>query len=173
MNYDQFGQLSVTEQDLCSMLYADPTLKLDQFLVVDPESYNASIAQIHADFTSLQKYHRPELDVDEFDRQCQAKWFMPDEYKSLDIAKWVLDQCKNQAELQRAGHELLLFQEKNLLTLLCYLKYLVDTMRKHGIVWGVGRGSSVASFVLYLIGVHKINSLYYDLPIEEFLKDTV
>lgn len=173
MNYDQFGQLSVTEQDLCSMLYSDPTLRLDQFLVVDPESYNASVAQIHADFTSLQKYHRSDLDVDEFDQQCQAKWFMPDEYQNFDIAKWILDQCKDQAELQRAGHELLLFQEKNLLPLLCYLKYLVDTMRKHSIVWGVGRGSSVASFVLYLIGVHKINSLYYDLPIEEFLKDTV
>jgi len=146
---------------------------LDQFLVIDPESYNASVAQIHADFTSLQKYHRSDLDVNKFDQQCQAKWFMPDEYQQFDIAKWILDQCKNQAELQRAGHELLLFQEKNLLPLLCYLKYLVDTMRKHSIVWGVGRGSSVASFVLYLIGVHKINSLYYDLPIEEFLKDTV
>ena len=54
--------------------------------------------------------------------------------------------------------------------LLKYLKYLVDTMRNNNIVWGVGRGSSVASFVLFLIGVHKINSLYYDLPIEEFLK---
>jgi DNA polymerase III alpha subunit len=43
-------------------------------------------------------------------------------------------------------------------------------MRKHNIVWGVGRGSSVASYVLYLIGVHKINSMYYDLDIEEFLR---
>jgi len=54
--------------------------------------------------------------------------------------------------------------------LLQYLKYLVDIMRKQNIVWGVGRGSSVASFVLFLIGVHKINSLYYDLNIDEFLK---
>jgi DNA polymerase III alpha subunit len=96
---------------------------------------------------------------------------MPDSYKNMDIAKWVLEQCKQQPELQRAGHELLLFQQKNLFPLLCYLKYLVDTMRTNNIVWGVGRGSSVASFVLYLIGVHKINSLYYDLPIEEFLKE--
>jgi len=51
-----------------------------------------------------------------------------------------------------------------------YLKYLVDTLRANNIVWGVGRGSSVASFVLYLIGIHRINSLYYDLPITEFLK---
>jgi DNA polymerase III alpha subunit len=54
--------------------------------------------------------------------------------------------------------------------LLQYLKYLVDTMRSNNILWGVGRGSSVASFVLFLIGIHRINSLYWDLSIDEFLK---
>jgi DNA polymerase III alpha subunit len=68
------------------------------------------------------------------------------------------------------GLELLLFQERDLFLLLKQLKYIVDTWRKNNIVWGVGRGSSVASYVLYLIGVHKINSIYYDLNIEEFLK---
>jgi DNA polymerase III alpha subunit len=63
-----------------------------------------------------------------------------------------------------------LFQARNLLTLLQYLKYLVDTLRTNKIVWGVGRGSSVSSYVLYKIGVHKIDSLYYDLDPAEFLK---
>jgi DNA polymerase III alpha subunit len=94
---------------------------------------------------------------------------MPDEYKQMDIAEHVLSKCNNEAELQRAGQELLLFVEHNLIDLLKYLKYLVDTMRNNNIVWGVGRGSSVASFVLYLLDVHRVNSLYYDLPIEEFL----
>ena len=57
-----------------------------------------------------------------------------------------------------------------MITLLKYLKYLVDTMRENKIVWGVGRGSSVASYVLYLIGVHKIDSIKYELDIKEFLK---
>ena len=87
-----------------------------------------------------------------------------------NIAKEVLVLCKDDAELQRAGEELLLYQERNLFDLLRYLRYLVDTMRDNGIVWGVGRGSSVSSFVLYLLGVHKINSLYYDLDPSEFLK---
>jgi DNA polymerase III alpha subunit len=95
---------------------------------------------------------------------------MPDQYKNMDIAQFVLDQCANDNELQRAGQELLLFQERDMFDLLKYLKYLVDIMRDNNIVWGVGRGSSVSSFVLYLIGIHKINSLYYDLSIEEFLK---
>ena len=95
---------------------------------------------------------------------------MPEQYKTMDIAQYVLNQCQGEAELQRAGKELLLFQERDMFVLLRYLKYLVDTMRKNNIVWGVGRGSSVASFVLFLLGIHRINSLYYDLSIDEFLK---
>jgi len=78
--------------------------------------------------------------------------------------------CTSEAELQRCGEELLLFQEKNLFDVLRYLKYLVDVMTQNHLIWGVGRGSSVASFVLYKLGVHRIDSLYYDLDIKEFLK---
>jgi len=95
---------------------------------------------------------------------------MPDEYKNLDIAKYVLDLCVTDVELQRVGTELLLYQERNMFNILKYLKYLVDTLKSNNIVFGVGRGSSVSSYVLYLLGVHKINSLYYDLDITEFLK---
>jgi DNA polymerase III alpha subunit len=171
MKYDQFGRLSVTDNDLCQMLYSRPDIDLSNFFVEDPETYNNSVLATHVDFPRLQKYQKLDINLEQYDNDCQNHWYMPDDYKSMDLAKWILDQCNSQAELQRAGQELLLFQEKNLFPLLCYLKYLVDTMRSNNIVWGVGRGSSVASFVLYLIGVHKINSLYYDLPIEEFLKE--
>ena len=64
----------------------------------------------------------------------------------------------------------MLFQERNLFDLLRYLKYLVDTLRANHMIWGVGRGSSVASHVLYLLGVHRINSIFYDLDVQEFLR---
>tara|TARA_R110000868_G_scaffold48776_2_gene157926 strand:+ start:1841 stop:2290 length:450 start_codon:yes stop_codon:yes gene_type:complete len=118
----------------------------------------------------LIEYVESTLSVKEFDDQNQSQWQMPKEYYEMDIAKWVLDQCKNQEELQRAGDELLKFHDRNMFPLLQYLKYLVDTMRENNIVWGVGRGSSVASFVLFLIGIHRINSLNYQLSIDEFLK---
>ena len=95
---------------------------------------------------------------------------MPEEYKQLDIAEHVLNLCTTDAELQRVGQELLMYQERNLFDLLRYLKYLVDLMRENRLIWGVGRGSSVASYVLYLLGIHRINSMYYDLDPEEFLR---
>jgi DNA polymerase III alpha subunit len=110
------------------------------------------------------------MSVDEYDMMNQRNWLMPEEYQQLDIAQHVIDLCKTQPEIQRAGEELLMFQERNLFNLLKYLKYLVDTMRDNNVIWGVGRGSSVASYVLYLLGVHRINSMYYDLDPSEFLR---
>lgn len=110
------------------------------------------------------------LSVAEFDHRNQTTWFMPDEYKQLDIAKHLLDLCTTDEELQRVGQELLLFAERDLLDLLKYLKYLVDVMTEHRLIWGVGRGSSVASYVLYLLKVHRINSIYYELDPREFLR---
>jgi DNA polymerase III alpha subunit len=115
-------------------------------------------------------YQPDELSTIEFDKINQQFWYIPVEYQNYDIATFVLDQCKTEEELQRAGIELLMFQEREMFPLLRYLKYLVDTMRKHNVMWGVGRGSSVSSYVLYLMGVHRINSLFYDLSIDEFLK---
>ena len=100
----------------------------------------------------------------------QNSWHMPDEYRQLDIAEYILSLCNSDAQLQRCGQELLLFQERNLFDLLRYLKYLVDTLRSNNMIWGVGRGSSVASYVLYLLGVHRIDSIFYDLDAREFLR---
>ena len=118
----------------------------------------------------LIEYVDPNQTLEEFDNSKQSSWHLPPEYLNMDIVKYVLDKCTSEAELQRAGEELIKFQEREMFILLKYLKYLVDTMRKHNIVWGVGRGSSVASFVLFLLEIHRINSLYYDLSIDEFLK---
>ena len=142
--------------------------------VVDLIMKQQSTAGITVDNTVQLRDTSPETDVslsvDEYDLMNQRNWLMPEEYKRMDIAQHVIDLCKTTPEIQRAGQELLMFQERNLFNLLKYLKYLVDTMRANNIVWGVGRGSSVASYVLYLLGVHKIDSMYYDLDPSEFLR---
>jgi len=169
MRTDKYGQLILNENDLCDLFMQDPTRTITNALT--EQSINLDDAIVLLDnISSLKPYIDPNVTIEEFDYSNQHNWYMPEKYKNLDIAKFVLDQCNSEAELQRAGDELLKFQERGMFVLLQYLKYIVDIMREHNIVWGVGRGSSVASFVLYLIGVHKINSLYYDLSIDEFLK---
>ena len=170
MRYDQYGQTYTTSNELCDLLYKNPKLDISLFQVEDSLEYNRSVAELHAELDLLDSYHNIDMSVEEFDRVLQSNWRMPVEYKELDIAAYVLGLCQQEQELQRVGQELLLYQERNLFDLLRYLKYLVDTLRKNNVVWGVGRGSSVASYVLFLLGVHKIDSLYYNLDIDEFLK---
>jgi DNA polymerase III alpha subunit len=170
MKYDQYGQAYTDSNELCNLLYKNPKLDISLFQVEDSLEYNRSVAELHAELDLLDSYHNISQTVEEFDSILQKNWRMPVEYKQLDIAEYVLGLCQQEHELQRVGQELLLYQERNLFDLLRYLKYLVDTLRKNNVVWGVGRGSSVASYVLFLIGVHKIDSLYYNLDIDEFLK---
>ena len=167
---DAFGRVLLSEREVCARLYLDPDLDVSRITLKDTTVYNAAIEKLYLDWDPLTQLEDIKVSKEEWHHQNQQIWFMPDEYKAMDIAQWVLDRCSDQNELQRAGQELLMFAERDQLDLLRYLKYLVDTLRTNNIVWGVGRGSSVASFVLYLIGVHKIHSLRHNLDIDEFLR---
>ena len=111
-----------------------------------------------------------DTDIVTFDKSNQHSWYMPEEYKEFPIATYLLSLCNLEEEASRVKLELELFEKNRMIDLLKFLKYLVDTMRENAILWGVGRGSSVASYCLYLLGIHKINSLKYNLDINEFLR---
>lgn len=168
MKNDIYGNQILTEDDLCNIYMTDPTVILKDVTVDKPILFNKSLNLTNV--PNINVYTQETISINSFDNRCQQSWFMPKEYLDFDIAKYVLDLCVNDVELQRVGQELLLYQERDLFPLLRYCKYLVDTMRQHNVVWGVGRGSSVSSYVLYLIGIHKIDSIYYDLDINEFLR---
>lgn len=168
MRTDNYGQIILSEKDLCNLYLQNPNRIMSKTLVDHSININDDLELVN--IPQLIQYVTSTETVEEFDLRLQSNWHMPDEYKNLDIAQWVLDQCHTDPQRQRVGEELLLYLDRNLFQLLQYLKYLVDTMRTHNIVWGVGRGSSVASYVLYLIGVHKIDSMFFDLDIQEFLR---
>ena len=173
MIVNEFGQVTVSEKEAVDSLYANRDLLLE-YLFFDSEetvnTFNQSVDQNADSIPHIKLFEKPSISLEEFDKINQTKWFMPDEYSNFDIASWLYEQCQHTEQKQRVTIELELFLQYNMMALLNYLKYLVDTMRSHDIVWGVGRGSSVSSYVLYLIGVHKIDSLKYNLDIREFLK---
>ncbi len=166
---DKYSRQVLSEEQACAMLYSDPTLDVANLCLEDVTKFNSASKKLHLN-TILTQLDDLGIEVDEYHKRNQSNWHMPDKYKQLDIAEYLLKLCRTDAELQRVGTELLLYQERDMFDLLRFLVYMVDTMRNNSIVWGVGRGSSVASYVLYLIGVHKIDSLYYDLDIAEFLR---
>ena len=170
MKIDQYGQIIFGESDLTDLLMQGQDLMLLKKVLVEPTVDLTPVKHIVDNLPDLILYQDPAMSIEEFDLTQQQQWAMPQSYKDLDIAEHVLNLCNTQDELQRCGEELLLYQERNLMDLLKYLKYLVDTLTDHKLIWGVGRGSSVASYVLYLLGVHRIDSIYYNLDIAEFLR---
>jgi DNA polymerase III alpha subunit len=172
MKTDELGILRFTNKDLINMIYSG---NIDKCHVVlcdqndDVDKFNTAMEEQGLD--KLQKYIPLDVDQKTFDGVCQSEWFMPEEYKNLDIYNYILNKCPNDVEhMTRTCEELAEFEKRDMFNLLKYMVYLVDFMRENNIVWGVGRGSSVASYVLYLIGVHRINSIQFDLDWREFLR---
>jgi DNA polymerase III alpha subunit len=170
MRIDKFGQSVYSSIDLTELLYKDPEINIANFLVSDILDYNNAVKSLHLDYPLLKEYIQSNTSVDSFDKANQRNWYMPQSYQDLDIKTYVNSLCKTQVELDRVKLELELYDKFNLNKLLQFIVYLVNVMRENNIVWGVGRGSSVASYVLFLLGLHKINSLQYNLDIHEFLR---
>jgi len=173
MRSNKYSEIILSTSDAFTALYSGKVLDFDNILFDDSEDlkkFNSSIKENFESFPKLKIVQESTTDIDLFDQANQEHWFMPEKYQQFDIETWVAEQCDTNTKMERAQQELVLFRQHNMINLLKYLKYLVDTMREHGIVWGVGRGSSVASYMLYLIGVHKVDSIKYQLDINEFLK---
>jgi DNA polymerase III alpha subunit len=173
MKTDQYGQIVLDRDDVFDLIMQGRDLaEMRRIVVDDTVDIENMVHQVEnvPDLVVHTFVDGSDQSVPEYDEYAQRNWHMPEEYKRLDIAQYILNICQTDAELQRVGEELLLYQERNMFDLLRYLKYLVDTMRENHVIWGVGRGSSVASYVLFLLGVHRINSMYYDLDPQEFLR---
>lgn len=171
MKFDDYGRAYLSSDDLCALLYKNPKTSFDDVAVKDPDIYNDAVSHFYLDLSPLKKYEEiHNLTLEEFDAKNTSNWHMPQEYKDLNIVDYIVGLCKSDDELYRVADELLLFQERNLFDLLRFLKYMVDVFKTNDVVYGIGRGSSTASYVLYLLGVHKVNSIVYELDIREFLK---
>lgn len=163
---DKHNRYLSDENTGVEMLYRNKDINTTEFTNTDDVAkYNAN-AQ-HFDIKTLQI-----LGEEDFDRI--NTYIIPQHYKELDVEEYIrglVPQSNgNNKATARVEMELALYKERGLYPILQVLIYVVDTLRKHNLVWGVGRGSSVASYLLHLIGVHKVDSVKYNLDIKEFLK---
>ena len=183
MKTDDLGIPRFSNRDLIDMIYSGNADKVHVVLCEESDDIDKfNTAMEEQGMSPLQKYIPLDVNQKTFDGVCQSEWFMPDEYKNIALDEWLMaklmeekqftERFRAQAskEWYRVMEELDAFRARDMENLLKYMVYLVDFMRENNIVWGVGRGSSVASYVLYLIGVHRINSIQYGLDWREFLR---
>lgn len=107
-------------------------------------------------------------------------WKIPDEYKELDIYGIIAEklesylvyipEAKHDIYFDRVSFELRYFEDVDAIEFIQAIIFVIDTFTKNNIFWGVGRGSSCASLCFFLIGLHKVDPIKYDIPTTDFFK---
>jgi len=168
-------EIVINSEDLLECLYNDI---LPKNVVCDSDLHH----ELSDKYTQLMNVYglkvntQSNLKLDEFDKLNQSNWYMPDTFKNIGDEELLqviygLDENGDSNTKARIDYEFNVFRNRNLLNLIRFLMFFVTTCRDNNIVLGVGRGSSVSSYILYLIGIHKVNSIKYNLDFSEFLKE--
>ena len=165
MEIDNVGRCIYTEDELCTLVMQG--INIDDLFVKNADRLNEHISKLET--PDFRKYE-PITNEDQFHKDNQDKWLMPNDAKLFDIESHLKSLCKTAKEINRVEYELSKFKEYNLLHVLRYIKYMIDVFKSNDIVWGIGRGSSVASYCLYLLECHSVDSILYDIDFDEFLK---
>jgi DNA polymerase III alpha subunit len=171
MRLDQYSNPIFNESDMFNALYKGHNLSPSDIVFIEEKTKEILNLETVAGIQFFEPINSPTLTTNDLDKAWQSQWLMPEEYAMLDIEQWIIDRAPPwDPNFTRVKEELDAFKERNMLDLLKWLKYFVDVCIKENILWGVGRGSSVSSYVLYIIGVHSIDPIKYNLDWREFLR---
>lgn len=112
--------------------------------------------------------------------KLNLEWKLPASFKNLDINEYVIDvfstkihqlgysnQLKELA-FSRIADELETIKNRGMTEFFKAIIFVLDSFRKNNIVWGVGRGSSCASYILFILGLHVVDCVKFDIPMDEF-----
>jgi len=150
---DAYGRIGYNQEEIIEGLKKNSKLNFKDSFLMDGEQYTESCKKTYIELPKINNWvdRDNSISIEEFHKKLQNNWLVPSEYKDLDI-------------------EQVLYKKFNLINLLRYLKYLRDIAKENNIVWGVGRGSSCSSYCLFLLEIHRVDSLFYKLDINEFLR---
>lgn len=170
---DNWGRVVLDEQGLLELFYKGIENPQDVLIERTPEveAYNQWCQTFDATDKKVIVFSELEQSPEEYHASRQANWLIPQEYLDLDVESWLYAKCENQIQIDRVKFELELFEKHKMYDVLRLFIYITETLRANDVWWGVGRGSSVSSYCLFLIGVHKVDSIKYDLDIKEFIRD--
>lgn len=101
-------------------------------------------------------------------------WNIPQKYLDLDLEEYIITQFENSSlpkteeYMIRLDEEFKQVQKLNLINLFKTLIYIIDTLKDNNQLWGVGRGSSCASLILYLFKIHCVDPVKFNINMFEF-----
>lgn len=167
---DDYGTVTYDGNDAVELLYAG----IDIRRIVEADDivaeYNQSCLKFDKRIALIEQQTTPDISPRQFHARNAQDWRIPEHLKSVDVRVLLLSKCSTDDQRDRVEKELEMFEQRQLIPMLRMVVAIVEHFRRNNVVWGVGRGSSVASYCLFLLGLHKIDSFKYDLDIGEFLR---
>ena len=128
------------------------------------------------------RFKKDAISYKESSNPTSLEWCIPKSYQSMDLLDYLVSKLKDETtefefsdeqieeRYYRLKMEYRVWKKRNLIGMLRTLIYIVTMFEEHKIIWGTGRGSSCASYILYLIGLHQVDSVEYALDIGEFFR---
>lgn len=135
-------------------LAALPDPRVDRFNAMSSEKIAVSVDDGELATPPAETFHLP----------------VPEPFASMDLAATLLPLCLTEEHKVRVYVEVSEMERRGMVPLVRFLAWLASDWRKRGATWGVGRGSSCASLVLHLIGLHRVDPVEHDIPLDEFLR---
>jgi len=113
------------------------------------------------------------IDVKYCNNELDTSWNIPEKYLNIDLREYCISRSdyKNNIIKNRIDKELDLVKDAGLTDLFRSIIYILDYFKSNNIIWGVGRGSSCASYLLFIIGLHSVDCIKYNIDEKEFFKN--
>ena len=168
------------------LLWPDGTIQVSPEKVVDftiklaprGKAHKLSVTEVNSNIAQFNQLSDHKLVVKtSCDDVFPSEWVLTERYKYLDLDEYLFGLAAKiekdslyEKRVERLSHEIWLFKEEKLDDVLRVLIYVVDTMKEKNVVWGVGRGSSCSSYLLYLLGLHEVDPVKYDIEVTDFIR---
>lgn len=175
----------------------DRVLRFDGVSIVSPEmvarclllGVSPTEIRVSEDTWEIQEYNANSPDEDAIKVvsnepvNLDFRWQLPEEYLKMDLWERIIDAYDQRAaeldytvqEEDHAGARMEMeyeeIRKRGMTEFVKTVIYVLDMFRQHNVVWGVGRGSSCASYVLFLLGLHSVDCIKLQVPLEEFFHD--
>lgn len=172
MLYDNIKNVIYESSDLIDIAYRYDISEWDTLPIkndTEVELYNSNSSVF--DYPQIHTHSPDTRLIKDVDYQNQNTWLHGPEFDNINILEYCLNRCNSDIETDRVLYEYDKFESYNMVPLLKYIYWLIQTMSDNDILWGVGRGSSVSSFILYILGIHCINPIIYNIDCNEFFKE--
>lgn len=167
------GDSSFYSEILSKKILENPSLDISKNIFLLEMSKDVEKFNLRTDSNLSLKYNLKEYDT---------TWNIPEQYKSINLKPYLISKLKKEVEenlftpdeirirIKRILDEISEIEKHNMSEMFKTAIYIIDKFNENNIVWGTGRGSACSLYTLYLIGLHDVDSVLYELDIHEFFR---